>query len=240
MFIIHFPFSIILNYFNYFSEIEETFNRRRGKYLFLSPLDWALIESWQEKNVPLHVVLRGIEKVFDGYDAKPKTRRTIKSLIYCREEIEAQYEEWLERQIGKNAEETSAAQSENDTFSNDSLREHLLRVGGELKESAKTANAALREVLERVLARLAELEKNYTDAESLETSLSDLEKIIDDALLETAEQKTLEKVNANAEKNLAAYRGKMDAEVFQKTFDLMILKSLREQSAIPRLSLFYL
>lgn len=228
-----------MNYFNYFSEIEETFNRRRGKYLFLSPLDWALIESWQEKGVPLHIVLRGIEKVFDGYDAKPKTRRTIKSLIYCREEIEAQYDEWLERQIGKNGEEI-AVKNENDTFSNDSLREHLLRVGGELKESSKTANTALREALERVLTRLAELEKNYTDAESLETSLSDLEKIIDDALLETADRKTLQKIKTEAEKNLAAYRGKMDAEVFQKTFDLMVLKSLREHAAIPRLSLFYL
>ena len=28
------------NYYNYFTEIEETFVRRRGKHLLLSPIDW--------------------------------------------------------------------------------------------------------------------------------------------------------------------------------------------------------
>ncbi|MGI8555232.1 MAG: hypothetical protein ACR2LT_02605 [Pyrinomonadaceae bacterium] len=229
-----------MNYFNYFSEIEETFNRRRGKFLFLSPLDWALIESWQERGVPLHVVLRGIEKVFDNYDSKPKRRRTIKGLSFCREEIEAQYEEWLERQVGKNMVEPIAAQSENTLFSDDAIRQHLQRVSAELESAAKQTNGDLREILERVLARLAEIEKTYADAESLENSLSDLEKLIDDALLETADKNTLEKINAEASKNLAAYRGKMEAEVFRRTFDLMVLKTLREQINIPRLSLFYL
>ena len=30
-------------YFNYFTEIEEHFQRRRGTLLMLSPLDWALM-----------------------------------------------------------------------------------------------------------------------------------------------------------------------------------------------------
>ncbi|MEK7723812.1 MAG: hypothetical protein AAB336_05655, partial [Acidobacteriota bacterium] len=63
-----------MNYFNYFSEIEETFIRRRGKNLFLSPLDWALMETWQEREVPIHIVLRAIEKVFDNYEKSSKKR----------------------------------------------------------------------------------------------------------------------------------------------------------------------
>jgi hypothetical protein len=47
-------------------------------------------------------------------------------------------------------------------------------------------------------------------------------------------------LQAATEKNLAGYRNKMDAEVYRRTFDLMILKTLREQAEIPRLSLFYL
>jgi hypothetical protein len=53
-----------MNYYNYFTEIEDTFVRRRGKHLLLSPIDWAMIEGWQERGVPLHIVLRGIESVF--------------------------------------------------------------------------------------------------------------------------------------------------------------------------------
>ena len=89
-----------MNYFNYFSEIEELFVRRRGRNLLLSPLDWALIETWQEREVPLHIILRSIERVFDGVDKQPARKRTVKSLLYCKEEIEAQYAEWLERQVG--------------------------------------------------------------------------------------------------------------------------------------------
>lgn len=243
-------FSLILNYFNYFSEIEETFNRRRGKFLFLSPLDWALIETWQERGVPLHVILRGIEKVFDGVDKQPKRKRSVKSLMYCREEIEAQYEEWLERQVGKNgdsASEEAAAKHDGDgaetsIFSNDSIKEHLTRVSAEIRgATAKSASGTLSEVLERVSARLSELEKTYADAESLENSLSDLEKLIDDALLETAASgQRLTGLRKEVEKQMSQYRGKMDGEVFARTFDLMLLKHLREEAEIPRLSLFYL
>ena len=49
-----------------------------------------------------------------------------------------------------------------------------------------------------------------------------------------------EALKAETEKNLASYRDKMEKEVFQRTFDLMLLKKLREQSKVPRLSLFYL
>src|SRR3954452_18583262 len=88
-----------LNYFNYFTEVEDAFIRRRGRHLLLSPLDWALIESWKEMGVPLHVALRGIEKAFDSYEARPR-KRSVKSLMYCQEEVEAQYAEWLEAQLG--------------------------------------------------------------------------------------------------------------------------------------------
>ncbi|MDQ3907827.1 MAG: hypothetical protein M3268_05735, partial [Acidobacteriota bacterium] len=91
-----------MNYFNYFTEIEDAFIRRRGRHLLLSPMDWALIESWKEMGVPLHVALRGIEKSFDSFESKPR-RRTVKSLLYCQEEVEAQFAEWRERQTGAHA-----------------------------------------------------------------------------------------------------------------------------------------
>ena len=91
--------SLTLNYFNYFTEIEETFTRRRGRHLLLSPTDWALIESWKTMGVPLHIALRGITQAFDSYEAKPR-RRAIKTLFYCQEEVEAQFDEWRAAQQG--------------------------------------------------------------------------------------------------------------------------------------------
>src|ERR671933_2818936 len=104
-----------LNYFNYYSEIEDAFIRRRGKHLLVSPLDWSLMESWKEMGVPLHVVLRGIERAFDSYEARPRNR-SVKSLFYCQEEVEAQFAEWLESRRGAGAaaeDEGGAAAVEN-------------------------------------------------------------------------------------------------------------------------------
>ena len=100
-----------MNYFSYFSEIEDTFIRRRGKHLLLSPIDWALIESWKERGVPLHVVVRAIEHAFDSYESK-KHKRTVKTLLYCQEEVEAQYAEWLESRVGSHDDEGVAEEAD--------------------------------------------------------------------------------------------------------------------------------
>lgn len=232
-----------MNYFNYFSEIEETFNRRRGKHLFLSPLDWALIETWQQRGVPLHVVLRGIEKVFDGVDSQPKRRRSVKSLMYCREEIEALHQEWLERQIGKNQENGNGeflGEKEGSLLSEDSIKAHLENVKSQLIVAREKSAGELKEVLGRVVSRLSELERTFADAESLEDSLTDLEKLIDQTLLQIAGKKALETLTEEINGQLASYRGKMEKEVYERTFELMLLKKLRETASLPRLSLFYL
>jgi hypothetical protein len=75
------------NYFNYFTEIEEHFQRRRGTTLLLSTLDWALIETWKEANIPLQAVLRGIDAAFDAYDRKPSKTRKVNSLAFCSQEV---------------------------------------------------------------------------------------------------------------------------------------------------------
>jgi len=226
-----------LNYFNYFTEIEETFIRRRGKNLMLSPLDWALIETWQERSVPLHIVLRGIEKVFDTSDKQPARKRSVKSLMYCREEIEAQHAEWLESQTGKNGSGAVETEEEKSLFSNESIENHLTETVADLETVLQKATGDLRETLERVLNRLAELKNNFQDAESLEDSLGKLDELLDAALLRNF---AAEDLKNEIEKQLAAYRNKMEPEVYRHTLNLMLLKRLREQAKIPRLSLFYL
>jgi Mor family transcriptional regulator len=233
----HLPLTTYLNYFNYFSEIEETFVRRRGKHLLLSPIDWALIETWQERKVPLHVVVRGIEKVFDLHDQRPKQTRSVKSLFYCKEEIEAQFAEWLERQVGKNGSSDDVETSETSEFSDDTIKTHLETIEKLLEAAEQNSKDDLRETLQRVLSRLAELKQDFADAETLESALEDLEKLIDAELMKTAKGSEFEK---EIQRSLAAYKSKMETEVYQKTFDLMLLKRLREQAEIPRLSLFYL
>src|ERR1700734_1430757 len=80
------------NYFNYFTEIEERFQQRRGSLLMLSTLDWVLIETWQQAGVPLEAVLRGIDNAFDNYDkqrlrAGTRRQRQVNGLAWCAQAV---------------------------------------------------------------------------------------------------------------------------------------------------------
>ncbi len=229
-----------MNYFNYFSEIEETFIRRRGKSVFLSPLDWALIETWQESKVPLHIVLRSIEKVFDNFE-KSKKKRSVKSLAFCSEEIEAQHQEWLESQVGKGDDaQDFDANDEDSTFSESAIATHLESITAALESAKLNANKVLAETFDRVLSRLNEFKANYEDPEKLEADLSLLEKLLDESLLGNFEKELLTKFKGETESELKSYKKTLEKEVYQKTFDLLLLKKLRTEAEIPRLSLFYL
>lgn len=231
-----------MNYYNYFTEIEEAFVRRRGKNLLLSPLDWALIESWQERKIPLHVILRGIERVFDTLEKQPNRKRSVKSLSYCKEEIEAQYAEWLESQVGGNPEVSdlqvsNSEMEEADLFSQEAIKSHLEKVEIELEEALENLQGELREVLKRVLYRLSELKSTYQSAETLEESLGKLDALIDESLLKNF---LTEKLENEIEKQMFSYQSKMDKKLYERTKRLMLLKKMREQTKIPVLSLFYL
>lgn len=222
-----------MNYFNYYTEIEETFVRRRGKNLILSPLDWALIETWQERGIPLHIVLRAIENVFDGFDKKPTTR-TIKGLMYCREEVEAQFEEWLRSQTGR----SDGSAPEDNGPTRDTAVAHI---SGLIEKLCDLSIPLLNQDLERAAARLDELKQNLgDDLEHVDKSLADIEHFLDIALLTRSDKAHLKTSEREVLAQLKPYKAGMDEASFKKTFDLMMLKRLREENNIPRLTLFYL
>jgi DNA repair exonuclease SbcCD ATPase subunit len=236
-----------LNYFSYFSEIEDTFIRRRGKHLLLSPMDWALIENWKERGVPLHVALRAIEHAFDSHESK-KRKRTVKTLLYCEEEVEAQYAEWLESRVGSH--EATAGATEEDEgspFPRDIVLGHLARSRAELARLSerRTTGHDLLEALSRATALLSEIEKDYAsvaqpDARKLEESLTGIERMLSDALRSTAAAELLGEWQKEIKQQLRPYRSHMDKTVYEKTIDNLLLKRLREHFGVPRLSLFYL
>src|SRR5215813_6250761 len=89
-----------MNYFNYFTEIEEEFVKRRGSHMLVSPLDWTLIETWKRRGIPLHIVLRGINSSFDGYDQRLNRGRKVNSLFFCQQEVEALFQEYVDSRVG--------------------------------------------------------------------------------------------------------------------------------------------
>lgn len=239
---------IALNYFNYFTEIEDTFVRRRNKHLFLSSLDWALMETWKEQGIPLHIVLRAIEKAFDSYESRPR-KRSVKTLLYCQEEVEAQYAEWLESRVGASDTTESAATNEKTPFSFAAVSEHLKHSRQLLTDLVQRRRSSvedddLTEAFERAIAILTEIENDLGAGETLDTrrledSLTGLERMIKDAMFSVLSPEALDAVKAEITERIKPYRKQMDKTSYQQTFDNLLLKQLREQFGIPRLSLFY-
>ena len=203
------------------------------------------METWQQQGIPLHIVLRGVEKSFDSYEARPR-KRSIKTLLYCQEEVEAQYAEWIEAHVGSSTNsENAEPESDKTPFSFAAISEHLQRNRNSLSELAQSRKPDdLSEALMRAVALLGDIEKDFAsgarlDTRKLEDSLTGLERMLNDAMLSVAGSSTLDEFNKGVKDQLKPYRSQMDAAAYKQTFDNLLMKRLREQFAIPRLSLFY-
>ena len=201
------------------------------------------METWKQQGIPLHIVLRGVEKSFDSFEARPR-KRTVKSLLYCQEEVEAQFAEWVEAHVGSSP--SPEPDSDKTPFSFASISEHLKR--------SRTALAALvhsrkkvddlSEALARATTLLVDIENDFAsgaalDTRKLEDSLTGLERMLNDAMLSVVDKDGFDELKREVKDQLKPYRTQMEAAAYKQTFDNLLLKSLREHFAIPRLSLFY-
>lgn len=237
----------MLNYFNYFTEIEERFQQRRGSLLMLSTLDWALIETWREAGLPLEAVLRGIEKAFDHYDAKAlrgkaKARR-INGLAWCSQSVMEAVEQSKEAAIGSAVEADGGAAVESG-FETERVARYVE------ENAAKIEAAGLGEAGGSVVARLRELaaelrssggaDKPFGSLEDLDRTLSVLEEKMFAGLLAAAAEDEIVALREQAARELAPYRGKMQAVQIKQVQQQFLQKRLLEARKLPRLSLFYM
>lgn len=226
------------NYFNYFTEIEEHFQRRRGSLQILSTLDWALIESWKDAGVPLQAVLRGIDASFDSWERRPSKTRKVNSLAYCTQEVLAAAEEMAEAAVGSNRE-----RQDDSGFENGRIAEFLRANAQKLTAVNVPAQAMpLAGETASTLERLAEecLASAQVHAEDLERRLTVMEEKLFAALLASTSDDALVAVRAEADRDLAPYRRKMTGPQIEQLHKQYVHKRLLDQYGVPRLSLFYM
>ena len=202
------------------------------------------METWKQQGIPLHIVLRGVERSFDSYEAKPR-KRTVKTLLYCQEEVEAQFAEWVESHVGS-AGEVENSETDETKFSFAAITEHLERCRKALSELARSRREAddLSEALTRAIALLVDIEKDFAssttlDTRKLEDSLTGLERMLNDSMFSVVSSTALEELKNGIKEQLKPYRSQMEAAVYKQTFENLLLERLRKQFGMPRLSLFY-
>jgi len=232
------------NYFNYFTEIEERFQQRRGSLLMLSTLDWALIETWREAGVPLEAVLRGIDSAFDKHDAKTRRAagrvRKVNGLAWCAQSVMEAVEQAREAAIGAATEAGEAVES---GFETERVGRYL-ETNAAAVEAAKLSSPADRTAAE-VAARLRALALGLTAGpvmtlEELDRTLTVLEEKLFAALLTTTPEEELIGLREQAARELAPYKGKMQAVQIKQVQQQFLQKRLLEARRLPRLSLFYM
>jgi len=234
----------VLNYFNYFTEIEERFQQRRGALLLLSTLDWALIETWREAGIPLEAALRGIDAAFDKYEARQKRGRMqrINGLAWCAQAVIEAAMEMSEAATGSASTPSAAAQS---GFEHERIAAHLT-AAAEALEAATVATEACHATAARLREMAAEFapasggKSAAVDLEALERSLTVLEEKLFAALTAAAPEELLVGLKEHAARELAPYRIRMGAVQMRQVERQFVQKQLLVHYNLPRLSLFYM
>jgi hypothetical protein len=234
------------NYFNYFTEIEEYFWKKRGAHLLVSPLDWAIMETWQKAGVPLEAALKGIDKAFESYQRSRRgAGKPLKNLAYCTDAVLEAAEEQQEAAAGSAPKVARAAASE--AFSRDELKTYFAKNATHLKRAAEKGSQQ-----PEIAGRLAEFAESLEssgqlldapgtlDLEDLERRLTILDEKIHALLTSHAPEELMLKIRREVDGQLTTYRRKMKAEQLAMVEKQYAQKRLLEEFGIPRLSLFYL
>jgi hypothetical protein len=223
----------VQNYVNYFTEIEEHFQRRRGSLLLLSTLDWALIETWRESGVPLAAVLRGIDAAFDKYQAR-KTRarlRKINGLAWCAQAVMEAVEAMQEAAVGG----APAQTGEPAGLEQERIAQHLRQAADRFRNASATIPACA-----EIAVRLEELAAAPAANEELERMLTTLEERLFAMLTTHTPNPELERMRGQAVQELAPYRSRMQALQIRQIEQQFLRRRLLERYDLPRISLFYM
>jgi hypothetical protein len=236
------------NYFNYFTEIEEYFWRKRGAHLLVSPLDWAIVETWQRAGIPLEAVLRGIDSAFESYQRSRRgAGRPLKSLAYCVDAVLDAAAEKREAAAGSGPELKRTAKK-SEPFPRQELCDFLRGNIVKLQQAAARLTPEDAELARRIAqaqSSVADLlpvldVPGELDLEALERRLSAIEEKLTASLLTSSDENLLVQIRADLDRQLAPYRRRMSAEQLARLERQYMQKRLVERFGLPRLSLFYM
>jgi hypothetical protein len=219
------------NYFNYFTEIEDHFQRARGTGLFLlSPLDWALIENWKNSGIPLEAVLKGIDDAFEKWRSRKRKYRSVNSLAYCAQAVLE-----IAQRVPSRCENNRPVGEA--PFAVQELRAYLQKAADMLRARPETP---FQELASSVETLATHAEDHIHQLEDLERRLTALEEKMVAIARGLANDEDLYSIREALDAELRPYRGKMTADQLSMLERRYLDSAILERVNLPRLSLFYL
>jgi hypothetical protein len=233
------------NYFNYFTEIEEYFWKKRGAHLLVSPLDWAIMETWQKAGVPLEAVLKGIDHAFESFSRSRRgAGKPLKSLAYCTDAVLDAAQEIQEAAAGA---APNAARATVEVFSREELRGFFQKNATQILVAADRRREAQSELATRLQEIAKSLESNLVlldipgtlDLEDIERRLTVLDEKMQATATGAASEDLMLRLRREVDGQLVNYRRKMKVEQLALVERQYLQKRLLDEFGLPRLSLFY-
>lgn len=225
------------NYFNYFTEVEEYFTRKRGRNILVSPLDWCLIELWQDNGIPLNVVLRGIDRTFESRQQAGRTAP--RSLFYCHPVIMDAFQEHQSTMLGAGADEDhnlAAIQEDSGHLSADQI---VTRLESFISDLLGVDSEPCRRAAQRLNALRAELRASgRLDYRKTDRELAQIGNALADDLMSELDRERLKEIRSQARKETKIYRKHLDKDAHQKILENYLRKTVLEEYGLPRFTLF--
>ena len=195
--------------------------------------------GWATRGVPLTVAQRGIDRYFHRYYAKGPRRRPVR-VEFCEADVLDVFDEWR-RALGITTADTIAAATQ-ETPSHDrrheSLPAHLERVVARLTAlragEDRSLDSTLDEIVREIDVARAGARNIRGDARQ---GLIDRLRAMDQRLLDEAraqcDAQTMDALVAEADEDLAPFRGRMAADAYAQSRRAAVDRLLRERRKLP-------
>jgi hypothetical protein len=228
----------------YLEEVEKYFIQKRERAASLSPIDWPIVKSWEERGIPLEVVFKGIDTAFARFrEKKDSEEEVIRSLAYCQYDVENCWQTYQEMVLGKPISESQKArplQTEQEK-----IRQHLNKLITQLTElSEMPAYQQISEALHQTIFALDSLRSQIQkasltfDSAQVHGQLKELEEQLILTIRKTLPDTQIEHLFMQAEQKLVRYKEDMNSHIYQETLQAVIHRELRDLFSLPAFDFF--
>lgn len=215
-----------------------------GEIIRITGAGFELVRGWALEGIPLSIVCHAVSLKAERHRAGRSTRPL--RIEFCTADVRAVYTTWR-RAVGMTA--GPAAPGEEPAAPGDerrraSLAKHVQRAIDRLSRSVSRADLGpeVRNVLEHALQELAALGERARGArgqarDAVVTELSALDGRMLQAARTAMGVAELDRLAADAAAELAAYRGRLAPDVWQRSVELGVDRLLRDRLGLPTLEM---
>jgi hypothetical protein len=192
--------------------------------------------GWADKGVPLNVAMRGIDRYFERYYARGPRRRPVR-IEFCEADVMDVFEEWR-RALGITEGETQTEPGRRSAVREGGLPAHLERVVARLTAlragEDRSLDATLDEIVYEIdLARAGARAIRGDARQTLIERLRALDRQLLDAAHAQCDAHTIGALTAEADADLAPFRGRMAPETYEQSRRAAVERLLRERRKLP-------